>query len=54
MTDATPNADDNCGCCRPPSQTSDNRVSALLARREAVDERLRRLESAHAITGAAR
>lgn len=46
MTDVTPIADtdDNCGCCRPPAQTADDRVSALLARRDAVEDRLRRLE----------
>jgi hypothetical protein len=49
MTDVTPTDDsDNCGCCRPPSQANEDRIGRLLARRDAVDQRLRRLEPASA------
>ena len=45
MSDASSTeASDNCGCCRPPEKTTDDLVSELLARRDALDERLRRLE----------
>lgn len=51
MTDVTPTDEsDNCGCCLPPPNDADHRVERLLAGRNAVDERLARLE----LVGAAR
>jgi len=49
--DAT--TDDGCGCCRPETKSQDNVVRDLLARREALEDRLRRLELVTAGTGTA-
>ena len=44
MADDAATTDDGCGCCRPETKSNDDVVRDLLARRAAVEERLRRLE----------
>ena len=44
MADAS-TTDTGCGCCRPEPKTTQDMITELQARRDDLDERLRRLET---------